>query len=62
MAPGEPGPVLKPSDADQVLEVVAWAAAEEAPLEIVAGGTKRGLGRPLQAITPPRVWRPSSPP
>ncbi len=49
MAPGEPGPVLKPDDADQVLEVVAWAAAEEAPLEIVGGGTKRGLGRPLQA-------------
>ena len=35
-------------DAKQVSEVVTWAAAEEQPLEIVGGGSKRGVGRPLQ--------------
>ncbi len=40
---------LKPGDAEQVREVVAWAAAEEAPIEVVGGGSKRGLGRPTQA-------------
>ncbi len=40
--------VLRPETADQILEAVAWAAAAETPLEIVAGGTKRGIGRPLQ--------------
>ncbi len=37
------------ADAGQVAEVVAWAAAEEQPLEILGGGSKRGLGRPVQA-------------
>lgn len=37
-----------PSDARQAAEIVAWAAAETQPLEIVAGGSKRALGRPLQ--------------
>ena len=41
--------VLTPADADQAREAVEWAAAEEVPLEIVGGGTKRGLGRPVQA-------------
>ena len=36
----------RPRDADQVRETVAWAAAEERPLEIRGGGSKRGLGRP----------------
>ncbi|MFQ5954936.1 MAG: glycolate oxidase subunit GlcE [Kiloniellales bacterium] len=49
MPPAEVGSVLKPSSADQVLELVAWAAAEEARLEVIGGGSKRGLGRPLQA-------------
>jgi glycolate oxidase FAD binding subunit len=40
---------LKPSTAPQLRDAIAWAAAEEATLEIVGGGTKRGLGRPLQA-------------
>src|SRR5690606_26097412 len=51
-SPGSDGPVmssvLRPETADQILEAVAWAAAAETPLEIVAGGTKRGIGRPLQ--------------
>jgi glycolate oxidase FAD binding subunit len=39
--------VLQPSDAAQVVETVAWAVAEEVPLEIAGTATKRGLGRPL---------------
>jgi glycolate oxidase FAD binding subunit len=39
---------FQPSDARQAAEIVAWAAAETQPLEILAGGTKRALGRPSQ--------------
>lgn len=39
---------LKPETDAQVVDAIAWAVSEESPLEIVAGGTKRGLGRPLQ--------------
>ena len=39
---------MRPENEGQVLEAVAWAAAEEAPLEILGRGSKRGLGRPLQ--------------
>ena len=41
--------VLTPADADQAREAVEWAVAEETPLEIVGAGSKRGLGRPVQA-------------
>ena len=40
---------FKPENADQVVEAVAWAAAEEQPLEVSGRGSKRGLGRPVQA-------------
>ena len=40
---------FKPGTADQVAEIVAWAAGEEAPLEVVGRASKRGLGRPVQA-------------
>ena len=40
--------VLQPSDAKQTAEAIAWAAAEGGSLEIVAGGTKRALGRPMR--------------
>jgi glycolate oxidase FAD binding subunit len=40
--------LLKPSDAKQTAEAIAWAAAEGRSLEIVAGGTKRALGRPMK--------------
>jgi glycolate oxidase FAD binding subunit len=40
---------LKPATVEQVREVVAWAAAEEVPLDVVGGGSKRPLGRPAQA-------------
>ena len=41
--------VLKPADAAQAREAVAWAAAEEQPLEVKGTGSKAALGRPLQA-------------
>ena len=41
--------VFQPSDAAEAAEVAAWAAAESQPLEIVGGGSKRGLGRPPRA-------------
>jgi glycolate oxidase FAD binding subunit len=37
-----------PSNAAETLSTVAWAAAEESPLEILGHGSKRGIGRPLQ--------------
>ncbi|MGE0120106.1 MAG: FAD-binding protein [Dongiaceae bacterium] len=40
---------LTPATAAEVVEAVAQAVADEAPLEILGHGTKRGLGRPLQA-------------
>lgn len=39
---------LKPDSVEQVVDAVKWAAAEEVPLELVGGGSKRTLGRPLQ--------------
>ncbi len=39
---------FQPADAAEAQEVVAWAAAERQPLEIVGGGSKRRLGRPMQ--------------
>ena len=41
--------VLKPADAAQVLDAVAWAAAEESSLEVIGGGSKRAFGRTVQA-------------
>ncbi|MER8753492.1 glycolate oxidase subunit GlcE [Mesorhizobium sp. M1050] len=37
-----------PTTSAEVLSTVAWAVAEEAPLEILGHGSKRGIGRPLQ--------------
>ena len=39
---------FKPETAEGVLETIAWAAAEEAPLEVLGHGSKRGVGRPVQ--------------
>ena len=39
---------LKPENDVQLLEAIQWAVAEKTPLEILAGGSKRGLGRPMQ--------------
>jgi glycolate oxidase FAD binding subunit len=38
-----------PATAAETLAAVQWALSEEAPLEIVGHGSKRGIGRPLQA-------------
>ena len=40
---------LAPTDADGLAEAVRWAVAGECPLEVVAGGSKQGLGRPVQS-------------
>ena len=40
---------LRPTDEDQVIEAVGWAARGEHALELVSGGSKRGLGRPGEA-------------
>jgi len=40
---------LKPHSAEEVEEAVKWAAAETQPLEIRGQGSKRALGRPVQA-------------
>jgi glycolate oxidase FAD binding subunit len=39
---------LVPADLDQLRDAVAGALAAEEPVEIVGGGSKRALGRPLQ--------------
>ncbi len=39
---------FRPDSGAQLAELVAWAAAEEAPLEVVGRGSKRGFGRPVQ--------------
>lgn len=38
-----------PNSPAEVLSSVQWAVAEEAPLEIIGHGSKRAIGRPLQA-------------
>lgn len=40
---------LKPADAEGVLSAVRWAVAEETPLDVFGHGSKRGMGRPVQA-------------
>ncbi len=39
--------LLQPTNAAQVVEIVAWAVGEEVPLEVAGTATKRGLGRPI---------------
>jgi len=39
---------LKPENEEQLLDAVKWALAEKTPFEVVAGGTKRTFGRPMQ--------------
>ncbi|MGD9510842.1 MAG: FAD-binding protein [Geminicoccaceae bacterium] len=41
--------IHRPDDAAQLRELVAWAVAEEEPLEIAGNGTKRIVGRPVAA-------------
>ncbi|MBV9523293.1 MAG: FAD-binding protein, partial [Alphaproteobacteria bacterium] len=37
-----------PADAQELCGILAWAAGEREPLEVVAGGSKRAFGRPSQ--------------
>src|SRR5260370_26297459 len=39
---------LVPADLDELRDAVAGALAADEPVEIIGGGSKRGLGRPLQ--------------
>jgi glycolate oxidase FAD binding subunit len=39
---------FRPTTADEVRDTIAWAVAEERPLELVGSGTKRALGRPVE--------------
>lgn len=39
---------FSPATLDELRDAVATALAAEEPLEVIAGGSKRGLGRPLQ--------------
>src|SRR3546814_19190975 len=41
--------VCSPDSSEQVVQAVAWAAAEGEPLEVVGRASKRALGRPVQA-------------
>lgn len=40
--------VLKPQDADQLKDAVAWAVSNKAPVEVVGTGTKSPIGRIMQ--------------
>lgn len=40
---------FKPETPDQVRDAVAWAVAEEMPVEVVSAGSKRPMGRPSNA-------------
>lgn len=40
---------ITPRNEDEVREAVSWALGDKEPLELVAGGSKRGFGRPVQA-------------
>ncbi len=39
--------VFAPTNAEEVLDAIRWAAGEGTALEIVGGGSRRGVGRPL---------------
>jgi glycolate oxidase FAD binding subunit len=41
--------IFRPESAAQVADAVAWAAAEEEPLEVLGRASKRAFGRPVQA-------------
>lgn len=49
--PAAPAGGVRPDSADQVFELVRWAAAERKPLGVRGAGSKDGLGRPVDADT-----------
>lgn len=40
--------IIKPENAEQVKDAIAWAVSNKTPMELVGAGTKRGMGRPSQ--------------
>ncbi len=38
----------KPSNADELQQVIAWAVGTKTPLELIGSGSKRGIGRPVE--------------
>ncbi len=42
--------IIKPTTPEQVAEAVSWAVSSSSPLEIMGSGTKRQLGRPVEAV------------
>lgn len=44
-----PAGVLRPRDADDVRDIVASAVAATSPIEVIGHGSKRAIGRPVQA-------------
>jgi glycolate oxidase FAD binding subunit len=48
-SPDTPAGILRPRDADDVRDFVASAVAANAPIEVVGHGSKRAIGRPVQA-------------
>src|SRR6516225_1749144 len=42
-------PSFRPKDGRELATLISWAAGEGEALELVAAGTKRGLGRPVEA-------------
>ncbi|WP_430513268.1 FAD-binding protein [Pannonibacter phragmitetus] len=48
-APGAALQAVRPRNAEELRDLVAHAAAEDLPLEIIGQGSKRALGRPVQA-------------
>lgn len=45
------GDFVRPTSEEEIAAVVSEAASSGMPLEILGGGTRRGVGRPLQAAT-----------
>ncbi|VAW16051.1 Glycolate dehydrogenase, FAD-binding subunit GlcE, partial [hydrothermal vent metagenome] len=41
--------VLRPKSEAEIAEIIVAAKADKTPLEIVGSGTRKGLGRPVQA-------------
>jgi glycolate oxidase FAD binding subunit len=42
-------PRFRPKDAQELARLISWAAGDGEALEVMAGGSKRGLGRPVEA-------------
>jgi glycolate oxidase FAD binding subunit len=42
---------LRPTSLDALRDAVSWALADKVPLELIGSGTKRAIGRPVEAET-----------